>query len=466
MRDAVFTVIANNYLPFARVLMQSLREFAPDVRRFVILVDRLDGSWDPAEEDFEVILSTDLGLPDSTWFHFKYMILELSTAVKPYAAQHLFERFALDRLLYFDPDIRLYRRVDDVLEALLRHSIVLTPHLTAPIRDGKRPGELDVLRSGAYNLGFIGMRATQETWDFLAWWQEKLFTHCVVDFAKGLFVDQRWVDLVPGLFDGVGILRDPGLNVAYWNLNARTVVKGEDGYTVNGRSLCFFHFSGFDPENPERLSKHQDRFVLEAVGDAAELARDYGRLLLKNGYADCRQTRYAYGWFANGKRIPMVGRAVHQVDPTLPARLSDPFSAEGYAEFVAIWNTPMEMPDGRRSSLTRLAYRIYQARPDLQAAMPDIFGADYARFLHWLLTSGIQEHSLPEELTAPLSAALRESEGKGHTVVPAILNNRITQAVLKARELTATHEPIEAAGLNQMTGTEKPARLTYLAAAI
>ncbi|HEU0120577.1 MAG TPA: hypothetical protein VFQ91_08640, partial [Bryobacteraceae bacterium] len=61
---------------------------------------------------------------------------------------------------------------------------------------------------------------------------------------------------------------------------------------------------------------------------------------------------------------------------------------------------------------------------------------------------------------------LRESEGKGHAVAPAILNNRITQAVLKARELTVTHEPIEAAGLNRMTGAEKPAGLTYLAAAI
>ena len=36
--------------------------------------------------------------------------------------------------------------------------------------------------------------------------------------AFGVYTDQRWCDLVPALFDGVKVLRDPGLNVASWNL--------------------------------------------------------------------------------------------------------------------------------------------------------------------------------------------------------------------------------------------------------
>ena len=71
------------------------------------------------------------------------------------------------------------------------------------------------------------------------------FCHNQIDC--GLFTDQRWVDLAPAFFEGLKILRDPGYNVATWNLTHRTVAGSlESGLTVNGRPLCFFHFSGFD----------------------------------------------------------------------------------------------------------------------------------------------------------------------------------------------------------------------------
>src|SRR5579884_2830608 len=108
MRAAAFTIVAKNYLPFARVLMASLRAWVPDLIQLVVLVDRPDGQFDPRQEEFEVIFSDALDIPKSEWFHFKYTILELSTAVKPYAAEHIFQKFDVDRLLYFDPDIHIY----------------------------------------------------------------------------------------------------------------------------------------------------------------------------------------------------------------------------------------------------------------------------------------------------------------------------------------------------------------------
>ncbi len=49
---------------------------------------------------------------------------------------------------------------------------------------------------------------------------ERLRSECYVDPGNMRFVDQRWVDFVPGIFDCV-IIRDPGCNVAYWNLDHR-----------------------------------------------------------------------------------------------------------------------------------------------------------------------------------------------------------------------------------------------------
>src|SRR2546422_10193065 len=103
MRTAVFSIIAPNYRHFARVLMSSLRDRHPDWERFVLIVG------DPAsgEELFTSVPLDALPLPDRRRFLFRYTLLELSTAVKPWMFEHLFAR-GYDRVVYLDPDIFVY----------------------------------------------------------------------------------------------------------------------------------------------------------------------------------------------------------------------------------------------------------------------------------------------------------------------------------------------------------------------
>jgi glycosyltransferase involved in cell wall biosynthesis len=414
MRVAVCTIIAKNYLPFARVLMSSVKEHNPEVLRIVILVDQPEKYFDPAEEDFDVILSEQLEIPNSRWFHFKYSLLELSTAVKPYALDFLFHAYGLQKLIYLDPDIKVYDSLGPIFRELGRHSVLLTPHLTAVLDDDLRPGELDILRAGVYNLGFIGLSAGQPAFQFLKWWQQKLYDQCVVDLARGLFVDQRWMDLAPGLFPGVGITREPRYNVAYWNLANRRVEKLGDKFTVNGSPLCFFHFSGFDPEDPEPFSRHQNRHRLSALGDCRSLVLQYREELLAQGFRACRKWPYAYGHFRNGFPIPDTGRPAHHEHPGIMEEVEDPFSDAGFEAFVRVWNEPVVGTEGERSGVTRLAYRIYRTRTDVQAAMPDVFGVHQLRFLNWILSSGQTEHGLHEVFLAPVwdaaQAATRHKE--------------------------------------------------------
>src|SRR5260370_13536968 len=256
MKAAVCTIVAKNYLAQARVLMESVRLSNPDLLRIVILVDRIDGYFDPGKEPFDLIISEHLAIPRSSWFHFKYPVLELSTAVKPYALHLLFRRYELDKLIYLDPDIKVYATLQPLLDALDRYSIALTPHLLHPLDDGFHPGELGRVRCGDQNLGFIGLSFGPETHRFLDWWCKKLYDLCLVDLPRGIFVDQGWMDLAPCLFSQVGIIRDPGYNVAYWNLSSRQMGRIEDSFTANGEPLYFFHFSGFDPTNPRDFSRH------------------------------------------------------------------------------------------------------------------------------------------------------------------------------------------------------------------
>ena len=188
---------------------------------------------------------------------------------------------------------------------------------------------LDILLAGSYNLGFLAIGATPTTRTFLKWWQERLYANCQIAFDKGMFVDQRWIDLVPGLFDGVHILREPEYNVAYWNLHSRSVEFSNGRLTVNGESCRFFHFSGFDPNDISTISKHQNRFTIDRVGSLAGLFEYYRDLLWSNGYRETRQWPYAFGCFSNGIAIPDVARAMYRALGQDCRRFGDPFSAEG-----------------------------------------------------------------------------------------------------------------------------------------
>jgi hypothetical protein len=269
MRTALVTIVSPNYRHFARVLMQSARRHHPEWDRFVLLVGDAPAAGD---EPFTTIPIDALLLPHARRFYFRYTVLELNTAIKPWVFEHLFA-LGYDRVLYLDPDVVLYSPLAE-LDAQPDAFLTLTPHLTGFIPGDDHPSERTILLAGTYNLGFLAVTRRPPLGAFLRWWQEKLEFQCVVEPGRGLFVDQKWIDLAPGLFDGVRILRHDGYNVAYWNLPQRTVTGAGDDLRVNGQPLRFFHFSGFDPAFPDNVSRHDSRQRLGGAGAARGLLED------------------------------------------------------------------------------------------------------------------------------------------------------------------------------------------------
>ncbi len=408
------TIIAKNYLAQARVLMASIEKHHPASPRLVVLTGEAEGCFDPLQERFQMIRSSELDLPDSTWFHFRYNTLELTTAVKPFAMRRALQRLGVESVIYLDADIRLFAPLDPVLAALDEASIVLTPHLLSRVDADGLAVERQLLRTGAYNLGFIAVRGNAVTESFLSWWCDRLAEHCLVDLAAGLFVDQKWVDLVPGMFDGVRILREPGLNVAWWNLPERPISAEGGSYRAAGEPLYFFHFSGFDPEQPATLSKHAAGDRAAASGQAKQLLSEYAQLLLNSGYAKSKAWSPAYDRFYDGSPIPSPVRKVLELEPALQQATDDPFSSTGREKIFEFWNRHVGAPGGD-GFLTRLAYRIYQSEPQVQASMPDVFGAHHEAYVAWFISDGAARYGLPAELTAPLKQTCQDS---GRAMLP------------------------------------------------
>jgi glycosyltransferase involved in cell wall biosynthesis len=374
MKTAAFSIVSPNYRHYARVLMASLAEQQPEWERFVLLV----GGTTPADErePFSIIPLDALPLPHRRQFCFRYTILELNTAVKPWMFAELFAR-GYERVVYFDPDIRVYSALAELDAADADTFLTLTPHLTGSIPGDEHPSERSILRAGAYNLGFLAAVQRPPLAGFLAWWQEKLELQCVVDVARGLFVDQKWLDLAPGMFPGVAILRHDGYNVAYWNLGQRTVDRSGAEITVNGAPLRFFHFSGYDPAHPRSVSKNDPRQTLDAAGDAARLIDDYGVALRAAGARTFRNAPYAYGVFADGTRIPDSARVAYRNSPELQAAAGDdPFA---HPDLFRGYRDPRRTPLAAKTAL--YAYRALSRVRPLVTLLPKTFRRSAREFL-------------------------------------------------------------------------------------
>jgi glycosyltransferase involved in cell wall biosynthesis len=409
----ICSVIAKNYVAHARVLADSFRAAHPDGVCTVLVIDDLDGVIDGRQEPFDVLRLDEIGLPDPERMAASYDVLEFSTAVKPWLLAHLLGRPGVDAVTYLDPDIRVFSSLEEIERRVHEHGVVLTPHFIAPLpRDGRKPAEEDILIAGTYNLGFIAVAEGGTTSALLEWWSERLESHCVVDPAGGHFVDQRWIDLAPGLWEGIDVLRDPGYNIAYWNLPCRRLEEGGDGYRVDGQQLRFFHFSGFDPRYPDRLSKHQDRVE---VGDDPVLARicaDYATELLDRGFEEAR--RWSYGWesMANGLELSRPLRNLHREAAEEQAIEGSVFTEAGAERFVSLLNRA-EGGGTPNGSLSRYWKTLWESRADLRSAFPDVEGEDAAAFEQWM-----HNHASEEEIAAGLVQGPASTPGPPVPPVP------------------------------------------------
>lgn len=329
----IFTSAACNYIPKVRMLFQSLRKHHPEAVLHLALADEMVPVFDLEREPFdEVATVADLDIPDWRGWAFCHSIVELATAIKPFYMAKLLQRDDCGQVLYLDPDMVVFSRLDDIVEALDSANIVLTPHQIeaesslAAIIDN----EICSLKHGIYNLGFAGVANTDEGRRFVAWWSSRLYHFCRSELHNGLFTDQRWIDLVPALFDGVGVSKSPRHNVATWNLTTRQMTQGDDGaYLVEGEPLGFYHFTGFD-NGSHRIMANRNAPGNQAVQSLIQWYEDSTRDLAQDPLS---KVPWAFGRYSNGQPIERVHRFIYRERRDLQQAFEDPFAVDGSGGF-------------------------------------------------------------------------------------------------------------------------------------
>lgn len=290
MQKIVFTLCSNNYLAHACALGNSIKDFDPAIHFVIGLVDRKDPAVAYEQfSGFELLPYDQLGFSCFKEMLGRYNIIEFNTAVKPFYFDYFFQKNGSGtKVLYIDPDILFYQSTQSLFELLDTHSIIVTPNLTEIDTDQIAPGELASLRHGMFNLGFVGVKNSEEGHRFIRWWLRRLEMHCRIDKCKGIFVDQKWVDLAPLYFKGFHISYNKGYNMAWWNVSERKLVNVNGSYFVNDYSvpLVFFHFSGYKPGSAYFTGRNNDapENSFDAHPELKVLFDDYIARLYANGF--------------------------------------------------------------------------------------------------------------------------------------------------------------------------------------
>lgn len=327
----VFTSAALNYLPKARLCLGSLRRFHPEFRLCYALADRLPPGVrieeDCVDEVIPVESLPEIGAPG--WI-FQHSIVELSTGIKGAVLQRLLARDDCEAVLYFDPDIVLFSRLDDLVERLLASEIVLTPHQAKPEATRQRivDNEICSLRYGIFNLGFLGVRKGPVGLAFADWWAYRLRLFCQDRLDLGLFTDQKWINHVPVFFDGVTILKESRFNVATWNITTRAMTgRAPDRIEIDGKPLGFYHFTGFDS------GAHGIMAERNASGNGTlQLLIDWYRSAVAIAEDDSLATLpWAFGQYSHATPIEASQRRIYAMRASLRRAYPDPFDERGLA---------------------------------------------------------------------------------------------------------------------------------------
>lgn len=315
----VFTSICANYLHKARTLSDSVKRHMPDAKFIVCLVER------EVKEEFnypafdEIVLAKDAWNGNFNRFIYKHAIVEASTAVKGQFFRYLFSSYPDENeFIYLDPDTYVYADFVELKEMLKTRPIVVCPHLLQP---GNIDMELSSTAHGVYNLGFLAVNHSDEAMRFIDWWAERLYLFCYDDILKGIFTDQKWIDLAPCFFD-VQICKHHGYDFATWSLMNCDMTVENGVYKVHGDPLRFIHFSGYG----KVIENCMNNWLPEGDHPFRELYKAYSLEHEKNNADNISKTVWSYATYESGEKIDDSLRLKYRVDYDFMFSMENPFA--------------------------------------------------------------------------------------------------------------------------------------------
>lgn len=323
----ICTISTTSHLPQAIVMANSVKKHMPQCRLILCLLEREKPKLLEDIDCFDsILLAKNIGFKNFENYIFKYSAAPACFSLKGKLLLYLFDKYPYDEtFIYLDSDLQIFSPFDEVFSALHKNPIILTPHLLRSLeREIHIWRETGILQTGMFNAGFLAVRKCSQSRQFLSWWNYRLEKYCYSDIKNGICFDQRWLDLVPGLFD-VTILKHPGYNAAWWNLSERKIKRSQDGsFLVLGKPLRFFHFSGLEGRLEQMIHKWYSN--KEAAKLFFSLKHQYIKQLETLEREKYKKISWTYGFYKSGEEIKERSRNIYRKNETfMKKKYGNPF---------------------------------------------------------------------------------------------------------------------------------------------
>src|SRR5690606_2283031 len=116
-------------------------------------------------------------------------------SMKPVLMQYLIEERGMQKVFCIDCDGQFYSNYNFLFELLDKYRSVVSPHNRCKDPEVDPVNFIKNFNEGIYNGGFVA--ASDKAVEILDWWAKACLFECKVSFQDGLFVDQKYLDLIP-----------------------------------------------------------------------------------------------------------------------------------------------------------------------------------------------------------------------------------------------------------------------------
>jgi len=274
---AICTISSEGHLFKSKALFHSLASLTNAT--FHCLITDTDANQNLGQTILQVHLS-ELNSETAQIIKRKYKEDKLRWACKPLLLQHLIEQ-GFEKVIYVDNDIFFYHSPSLLFDLLNNHFYLADPK--------KRQFWLEAnFRIGLYNAGFIAVNKNAK--ESIKWWADCCAYNVKQSSWRGLFDDQRYLDMLPVLFDNVHVLKHRGCNVASWNVDQNPRSLNQQGNIILGEKwpLIFIHFNGF---TMRAIGKGQDEMLRPHLNAYFANLKEYNpnftaNIITKHGLSD------------------------------------------------------------------------------------------------------------------------------------------------------------------------------------
>lgn len=241
-----------NYLQQGWTIFRSLQNTVDSFKLFVICMD---------DEVFQVLSQAapnviiPIKLTEIEAFDPEYAasrdnrsIYEYFFTLTPVMPLYIFQQYPeIDLLTYLDADLYFYSSPQALYDELGTNSMLITAH--------RFPEQIKWREKfGLYNVSLQIYRRDHNTMEALQWWRKKCIEWCYDIVEEERFADQKYLNQIIELFDGVIASQLKGAGLAPWNWYQYKFEYDRNGkLLVDGENLIFYHFQGFKVLNSSLL---------------------------------------------------------------------------------------------------------------------------------------------------------------------------------------------------------------------